>query len=356
LEDDLTTPERITAALGRPPERIAILRALQLGDLLCAVPAWRALRAAFPAAVITLIGLPWARAFVERFAHLLDRFVEFPGYPGLPERAVDLRAVPPFLERLQAEPFDLVLQMHGSGSLVNPLMMLFGAERAAGFYEPGRFCPDPDLFIPYPDGVHEIRRHLALMAHLGLPPRGEHLEFPLTAADRAELEALGLGLRPGRYVVVHPGARAAERRWPPRHFARLADEAARAGYAVALTGTAEERPLTAAVAAAMRGPAVDLAGATRLGAAAALIQRARLLIANDTGVSHVAAALGTPSLIVATHAEHERWAPLDARRHRVFAWTRDPRLDAVLALLARCLGGGQPERRLAAEVAEAARP
>src|SRR5438270_11768497 len=89
-----------------PPRRVAVLRALQLGDLLVAVPAFRALRAALPAAEIMLVGLPWAATFVHRYAAYLDGFREFPGWPGLPERPVQLDRVPAFLRQLQEERFD----------------------------------------------------------------------------------------------------------------------------------------------------------------------------------------------------------------------------------------------------------
>ena len=73
-------------------QKIAVLRALQLGDLLCAIPAIRALRHAYPHTEITLLGLPWAKSLVERFPNYFNRFILFPGYPGLPEQTYDAQA------------------------------------------------------------------------------------------------------------------------------------------------------------------------------------------------------------------------------------------------------------------------
>src|SRR5262249_20056841 len=84
---ELIRPATLERKRGAPlPRRVVCLRALRLGDLPCAVPAFRAIRAALPNAEIVLVILPWAREFVERYAGYLDGFREFPGYPGLPER------------------------------------------------------------------------------------------------------------------------------------------------------------------------------------------------------------------------------------------------------------------------------
>jgi ADP-heptose:LPS heptosyltransferase len=305
--------------LGEPlPQRVAVLRALQLGDLLCAVPALRALRAALPDAEVVLVGLPWAAAFVERFADYLDGLLEFPGYPGLPERTPQVEEVPAFLAAAQQRRFDLALQMHGSGTLTNSLTVLLGARLTGGFYVPGQFCPDPDRFLPYPDLEPEVRRCLRLVEFLGVPLQGDHLEFPLGDDDYEALHAIpeARQLQPGSYVCVHPGARSADRRWPPDRFVAVADALAARGLPVVLTGAPEEAPLTAAVARAMATPLLDLAGRTSLGALAALLKGARLVVCNDTGVSHVAAAVDAPSVVIFSASEMNRWAPLDRERHR----------------------------------------
>jgi ADP-heptose:LPS heptosyltransferase len=298
---------------------VAVFRALQLGDLLVTVPAFRALRAALPEATISLIGLPWARAFVERFGRYVDRLIEFPGYPGLPEREPEIGAVPGFLRRMQEERFDLVLQMHGSGGITNPLVALFGADQVAGFYLPGRFCPDPERFFLHPSDEPEVAVHLSLMRFLGVPLQGMHLEFPIDEADRAALQAITEQhpLTRGTYVCIHPGSQLASRRWPVERFAGVARALAARGLHVVLTGTESERYLTHAVAQAMRSPALDLAGQTTLGALGAVIEGAQLVVSNDTSVSHIAAALRVPSVVIASGSDVARWRPLDHGRHRV---------------------------------------
>ncbi len=130
------------------PQRIAIVRALPgLGDMLCAVPAWRALRAAWPNAHITLIGLPSARWVASRFGQYIDRVAVMPGFPGLVDQSLAAEDVPAFLTAMQHERFDLALQMHGSGTTSNVLTMLLGAHTAAGFAAPSHYRPHPQMFI-----------------------------------------------------------------------------------------------------------------------------------------------------------------------------------------------------------------
>lgn len=312
---------------AEPPDfaamrNIAVFRALQLGDLLCVVPALRALRAAAPQARITLIGLPWATSFVERFKHYVDDILIFPGFPGLPETEPELAALPDFFADAQHREFDLAIQLHGSGALTNPITVALGARRNAGFYATGQCCPDPGRFTPWSETEHEVLRYLRLLTFLGIEPQGEALEFPLYDADYRSLQHAATDLPPpGAYACIHPGARLASRRWPPQRFAQVADGLAAQGLRIVITGSESERDITQAVLHSMHAPAldmtIDMTGRTDLGALAALVAQARLVVCNDTGISHIAAGVATPSVIVCSGADPSRWAPLDRRRHRL---------------------------------------
>lgn len=310
----VSLPDELTSL-----KKIAVFRALQLGDLMCVIPAIRALKHAYPSAEITLIGMPWSESFVSRYAHYFSEFISFPGYPGLPEQPFDIKAFTTFINKVSGEKFDLLLQMHGNGSIINPLMAMMGARKIAGYREPGRYCPDERLFMNYPEGFPEIDRHLELMGFLGIASQGRHLEMPVFENEKRNFGMLSseLGLRPKKYVCVHPGARDTRRWWSPANFAQVADAIAEKGYRIVLTGTEIDRSTVNEVAAKMKSRPVDLTGKTELGTLALLIKNSKMLLSNDTGVSHIAAAMSTPSVVIFLASDPTRWAPLNRQLHHI---------------------------------------
>lgn len=300
------------------PSRIAVFRALNLGDFLCAVPALRMLRRAAPAARITFIGLASVRSCLPRFRRYIDEFVEFPGDPAFPEQPPRLDELPGFYRAMRERRFDLALQLHGSGARSNAIVQALGARRWAGFV-PDRSAQAP-WEMAWPDTRPEIVRYLLLLRHLGVPgPDDPGMEFPLEAADHERADELARRLRMDlrRMVFMHPGARLASRRWLPERYAAVGRRLAREGWRIGVTGSAGERALTSSLAASIGAAALDLGGRTDLGTLASLLQRGRLLICNDTGVSHVAAAVRAPSVVIASGSDVARWAPLDTRLHPV---------------------------------------
>jgi ADP-heptose:LPS heptosyltransferase len=315
-----------------PRDRIAairevvVMRALPgLGDFLCVTPALRAIRSGLPAARITLLGLPSTRDLVARYRHLLDDFLDFPGFPGLPEAPASSEAeLLDFLQRVHSR-FDLALQMHGDGRVSNRFVQLLGARTIAGF---------DATFAPWPGELPEPRVWLSLLEQLGLPACGEQLEFPRHPSDEAELGAvLDRASVPidSSLAIVHVGASRASRRLEPPLLARVAEGLSARGHAVVLTGAREEAGIAAAVHEHACCPTFDLSGRTTLGAFAALLERARIVVTHDTGASHLASALRTASVVVFLASDVQRWAPLDRNRHRIVDATRGrPSAEVIL--------------------------
>lgn len=314
-------------------KNIAVFRALQLGDLLCTVPSFRALRQAYPHAKITLIGLPWAQEFVSRFQDYVDNFIPFPGFPGFPEQPPKVTSFPAFLQCMQEQSFDLVLQMQGNGHIANELVQLFNGKITAGFFTEGTYVPSYEYFHPYPKNKHEIHIFLHLLAKLGIPSEGDYLEFPLTSSEKAEASTIikRSGLNSKNYICVHPGSRSTDRRWDIEKFTLVAEKLSSLGYDIVLTGTEEELPLTQTISQQLKKPPVNLTGVTSLGVTAAVIHQSKLLIANDTGVSHIASALNTPSVILFTGSDPIRWAPLTSSLHVAVDGNAKASVDQVLS-------------------------
>lgn len=305
--------------LDHPPRRIAIFRALQLGDLLVAVPAFRSIRSGFPEAEITLIGLPWAAAFARRFHRYIDRFVEFPGYPGIVEAEADPERTERFLKEQRSYGYDLAIQMHGSGVTSNRFVLALGARVTAGPYEGDR-PSSLTLSMPYPADEPEVLRNLAVARLLGCPDEGTQLEYPLFDDDRAAAATLlrEVSLASGPLTGLHVGARSPARRWPAEYFATVADTLVqRHGAQIVLTGGPDDEPVVRTVMERMETNAVSVAGKTTRGSLAALIAELDLFISNDTGPAHVAEAIGTPSITIFGPVDPKRWAPLDQEVHRI---------------------------------------
>ena len=164
------------------------------------------------------------------------------------------------------------------------------------------------------DGMrHEVERQLALVASVGCYASDERLRFRVTAAHReacvARLARAGLAAL-ARYFVVHVGASAPARRYPAERFGVAADSvAARHGLTAVFTGDAGEHALVEQARGAMQAQSLSLAGQLDLGELGALLEGAELLIANNTGPVHLAAAVGTPvvDLYALTHPHHTPW-------------------------------------------------
>jgi ADP-heptose:LPS heptosyltransferase len=335
-------------SVERSTLRVAVFRALFLGDLIVALPALQMLRANLPEAEITLIGLPWAEEIVKR-TDSLDRLLPFPGFPGIAEVPYDQARTEAFLAATRAEPFDLAIQMHGDGTTSNGFVAALGARTTLGYARKG----DNRLTIalPYVDEMHEIERWMRLIECLPLsversafcdPPNTQHNNAPThqrinaqrphaqrstptrptlnaTPAETARAASLLAGLPDdGPLVALHPGAKDEARRWPPPQFAALADALhERFGARLVLTGSAAEQPITSAVAAAAQAPVRNLAGLTKLGELIALVARLDLLVSNDTGAAHVATTTRTPSVALFGPSRPAQWAHPDRERHRV---------------------------------------
>lgn len=325
-------------------ERIAVLRANALGDFIFALPALDALDAAYPEAEIVLLGRPWHAEFLEGRPGPVDRVVVVPGgsHPdagaGKPlGDAVWLAASADervdFARRMRAERFDLAVQLHGGGRNSNPFLLELGARHTVGLRTPD--AAPLDASVPYVYYQQEVARSLEVAALVGATPLTIEPRLALTERDVREAGEV-IGDEEG-FVVVHPGAVDPRRRWRADGFAAVADALVSDGWRVLATGTQEERRIVDAVTDAMQRPSTSLAGKTTLHALAGILGRARVVVANDTGVLHLAAALGVPTVGIYWCGNLVNGGPLTRARHRpVLGWTLHCAVCGIDCTRGRC--------------------
>ncbi|HET8629455.1 MAG TPA: glycosyltransferase family 9 protein [Thermomicrobiales bacterium] len=318
--------------------KIAVLRAGGLGDLLFALPAIEALRAAYPGAEIVLLGREGLADLLPGRFPAVDRAVAIPPARGVgqpedyPEEPNILAS---FFAAMAAERFDLAFQLHGGGGFSNPFTRRLRARVTIGLKAPEAAALD--RWVPYVYFQPEVMRYLEVVALAGARPTVLAPRLTPTAADRAEAaRALPADGRP--LAVIHPGATDPRRWWPTERFATVGDALAATGARVAVIGHEEnERALVATVCEGMAADAADLRGRLSLGGLAALLARARVVVGNDSGPLHLAEAVGAATVGVYWCFNLINGAPFTRARHRPLVSARfDCPICGVNCLTGHC--------------------
>jgi ADP-heptose:LPS heptosyltransferase len=276
-------------ALSERPA-LLVLRALGLGDFLTAVPAYRALAAAFPEHD-RLLAAPAALApllpLVPGFARLL------PSEPLVP-----LHQAPPRV--------DTAVNLHGRGPQSHRILLELRPRRLIAFAHSD--VPESIGGPPWSDAEHEVARWCRLLQSEGIPASPEQLDIA-----RPQLRA---GQRSG-YTLIHPGAASPARRWPLERWAAVARGELEHGRSVLLSAGPGERERVTELAQLSGLQPSACAGDQDLHGLAERVARAGLVLCADTGVAHLATALRTPSVVLFGPTSPARWGPPDRPWHRV---------------------------------------
>ncbi|MBI2899405.1 MAG: glycosyltransferase family 9 protein [Planctomycetes bacterium] len=299
--------------MEKPLESVLALRLGGIGEVLSITPALKALRRTFPRVRVTLLA---ERPACEVAAGLVDEVIA----ANALYRANGLRSLlrPRFytesvrlVEGLLRRKFDLFLDFHhlpGWRHVLKPVAIgiLSRAPRRIG-YDGGPMGFFLTEKAHDPPDRHMMERTRTVMARLGVEVTDSRPIFAVSDADRAWAASLGLD---GPLVAVSPGASNAVKMWDVERFAEVARRLS-AEARIVVTGSADERALCARV------PGVNLAGAMNLGRFAALLERCRLLVSNDSGPVHIAYAVGTPVVGIFLPRAYREWGTYaDAAKFR----------------------------------------
>jgi ADP-heptose:LPS heptosyltransferase len=298
--------------------RVLVLRLDNVGDVVMLTPALRALRAGLPGASITLMAspagaqvapmLPWVDDVWPVETLWQDASARMPFDPAREARLIDeirdRRFDAAFIfTSFSQSPHPAAYACYLAGV---PIRIAESKEFAGAVL--GHAVP------PLPDETYQVDRNLHLVESAGIRAAGDHMELriPHEASTRVDELLRGHGIGAGNsFVAVAPGASCAARRYDAARFGeavRLLHEAT--SPPVVLLGSPRERALTSFVSDAAGGRATDLAGETSVTELAAIIERAAVVVANNSGAVHIATALGRPVVVLYSGTDCEtQWAP-----------------------------------------------
>jgi ADP-heptose:LPS heptosyltransferase len=292
-----------------PPRRILVLRTSRLGDFICALPALNHLRRTHPGARIVLL----TSATTNRRLPSTNRRPEWLGLlsPGVVDDIVyfkrdDLysaRGLGRLRSKIRELAPELTLILPFTGNNVRAGLAKSVFLRALGVKSNVFGWKVKDRKADGGGGYHQVLAALDALSEAGMPCPEEDIVFDVHIDEtaRSYVDALwaDAGLDGRDVVAIFPGGTYAHKRWPAMNFASLC-RTLRGEYGVEfiVVGGTDERDLGEEVASAIGGGASNLAGRTSLMATAEVLMRCRLVVGNDSGVSHLASAVDTPVVTV----------------------------------------------------------
>ena len=310
-------------------QRIAVLRGGGLGDLLMAVPAMEALKAAYPEAELVLLCAPSLVKLLAGRPSPVSRALPLPPTPGVYDPSSDGGVRPDgnaLREWVQDHPIDLGVQLHGGGASSNPFI-----KSLAPTWTIGTRAEDAEAltrWIPYRLYQHEVLRWLEVVGLAGAPPVTFEPSVVVTDADRRSARQV-LPWPSGPVVGVHPGARDVRRRWPATQFATVVTDCVKGGAHVVVLGTPSEEGLMRDIADQARAElspteadAIAVLCGLDYSGLCGVLARCDVLIGNDSGVRHLAKAVGTPTIGIFLPGNLIHYGPFGRAQDRVLmSWT-----------------------------------
>jgi lipopolysaccharide heptosyltransferase II len=297
---------------------ILCIRLDSLGDVLMCTPAIRAVKQSRAGRSVTLL-TSHSGAAAAPFIAEIDAVIEYAA-PWMKSSTPHQAALDAALVQALAERrFDaaVIFSSYSQSALPGALLCyLAGIPLRLGHCRENPYQMLSD-WIPEPEPEallrHEVRRQLDLVASVGCRADSARLSFAVRDSDletvRRQLAKAGIDAR-GPWILLHPGASAPSRRYPPGHWSEAIGQLAeRVGVPMVLTGDALEAPLIDQIREACGMAVHSLAGELDLGQLGAAIKLAAVVVSNNTGPAHMAAAIGTPlvDLYALTNPQHTPW-------------------------------------------------
>jgi ADP-heptose:LPS heptosyltransferase len=308
----------------RAVHRLLLIRLDNLGDVILATPAIHALRQALPGARLTLLASPVGAQVAELDPDLDDVIVYRAPWMD-PDSCLsqDPSRDYSIVAEIRRQGFDAAIiftSYHQSSLPAAYLCYLAGIplRHAASIDGPGSLLTSRHRHV---DRIsHEVERNLDLVGGLGIPLEGDDLILGPPDEDVAWARGVVEGERRGRkpVVVIHPGCSCPSRTYPAEHFARAAwTLSSELDARLIWTGAADEVDLVEGIRAQLAEPGLNLAGTTSLARLSAILAAGDVVVTNNTGPMHVAAAVGTPVVaLFALTNPPEEWHPWKVR-HRL---------------------------------------